>query len=66
MRSDPTTGADLIARARAKNRILALAVAGVVFLMFGLSIVAGVLYHLNAETPGGLFAHAATVGQVVR
>ena len=66
MPSDPTTAADLIARTRAKNRILAFGVAGVVILMFGLSIFAGVLYHLNAETPGGLFARAATGGQVVR
>jgi len=64
MRNDPTTGADLIARARTKNRILASAVAGVVILMFGLSILAGVLYHLDARTPGGLFARAGS--QVVR
>jgi hypothetical protein len=66
MRSDPTTGADLIARTRAKNRILAFGVAGVVILMFGLSILAGVLYHLNASTPGGLFARTAGVDRVVR
>jgi hypothetical protein len=61
MRNEPKTGADLIARARVKNRILAFGVAGVVILMFVLSIGAGVLYHLNAETRGGLFARAASV-----
>jgi hypothetical protein len=66
MRNEPTTAADLIARARAKNRILALGVAGVVILMFFLSIGAGVLYHLNAETRGGLLARAASVDSAVR
>jgi len=62
----PTTGADLVAQARAKNRTLAIGVAGLVVLMFGMAMFAGVLDHLNAETPGGLFAGMATVGRVVR
>ncbi|HWE78115.1 MAG TPA: hypothetical protein VG270_06260 [Pseudolabrys sp.] len=66
MRNDPSTGADLIARTRAKNRILALGVAGVVILMFVLSIFAGVLDQLDMKTPGGVFARAASVDRVVR
>ena len=62
----PTTGADLVAQARAKNRTLAVGVAGLVVLMFGMAIFAGVLDHLNAKTPGGLFARTAAVGRVVR
>ena len=52
----PTTGADLVAQARAKNRTLAISVAGLVVLMFGMTIFAGVLDRLNAKAPGGLFA----------
>jgi hypothetical protein len=66
MRSDPTTGVDLIARTRVKNRILALGVAGVVILMFVLAILAGVLDQMDAKTPGGLFARTTTVGGVIR
>ena len=67
MRNHPTPGADLIARGRTKNhRIMAAGVAGVFVLMFGLSILAGVLYHLDAKSPGGLFARAASTGPVVR
>lgn len=66
MRSDPTTGADLIARTRTKNRILALSVAGVVILMFVLAILAGVLDQMDTKTPGGLFARTATANRVVR
>ena len=57
----PTTGADLVAQARAKNRTLAISVAGLVVLMFGMTIFAGVLDHLNAKAPGGLFARSAAV-----
>lgn len=66
MRSEPMTGADLIARTRAKNRILAFSVAGVVILMFVLAILAGVLDQMDLKTPGGLFARTATVDRVVR
>ena len=62
----PTTGAGLVAQARPKNRMLAVGVAGLVVLMFGMAIFAGVLDHLNARTPGGLFARTATVYRVVR
>lgn len=62
----PTTGADLVAQARAKNRTLAIGVAGLVVLMFGMAIFAGVLDHLNAKAPGGLFARSAAVERAVR
>jgi len=62
----PTTGAGLVAQAQSKNRTLAVGVAGLVALMFAMAIFAGVLDHLNAETPGGLFARTATVGRVLR
>lgn len=58
----PKTGADLVARAQPKNRMLATGVAGFVVLMFALAILVGVLDHLNAATPGGLFARSATPG----
>jgi putative membrane protein len=62
----PTTGAELVAQARSKNRMLAVGAAGFVALMFGMAIFAGMLDHLNAKTPGGLFAHSGTVDRVVR
>ena len=62
----PTTGAGLVAQAQPKNRMLAVGVAGLVALMFGMAIFAGVLDHLNAETPGGLFARTAAAGAAVR
>lgn len=62
----PTTGADLIARAQPKNRMLAAGVAGFVILMFAMAIFVGVLDHLNAKTPGGLFARSAAVARMLR
>ncbi len=62
----PTTGAALVAQAQPKNRVMAVGVAGFVVLMFGMAIFAGVLDHLNAKTPGGLFAGAVAAGRVVR
>lgn len=56
----PVTGADLIAQAQPKNRMLALGVTGFVVLMFGMAIFAGVLDHLNARTRGGLFANSTS------
>jgi putative membrane protein len=53
----PTTGAELVAQARPKNRILAIGVIGFAISMFGLAIFIGVLNHLNGETRGGLLAH---------
>jgi hypothetical protein len=62
----PTTGAELVARAQGNNRALALGVAGFVIFMFGMAIFVGVLDHLNARVPGGLFVRSAAVGGVVR
>jgi putative membrane protein len=62
----PVTGADLIAKAQPKNRMLAIGVAGFVVLMFGVAIFAGVLDHLNARTPGGLFARSVPAINVAR
>ncbi|HXD44332.1 MAG TPA: cytochrome c oxidase assembly protein [Pseudolabrys sp.] len=62
----PVTGADLIAQAQPKNRMLAIGVAGFVVLMFGMAIFAGVLDHLNARTPGGLFARSVPAINVAR
>ena len=45
----PTTAAELIARARPKNRSLAVAVAAFAVAVFGLTIFSGVLNHLNAS-----------------
>lgn len=64
--SRPITGADLVARAQPKNRMLAVGVGGFVVLMFGMAIFLGVLDHLNARTPGGLFARSVSAGNVVR
>jgi putative membrane protein len=55
----PTTGAELMAQARPKNRMLAVGVAAFAISVFGLAIFVGVLNHLNGETRGGLLAHAA-------
>lgn len=54
----PTTGAELLARARPKNRMLAIGVAAFAISIFGLAIFVGVLNHLNGETRNGLLAHA--------
>jgi putative membrane protein len=62
----PTTGAELVAQAQRSNRTLALGVVSLVIFMFGMAIFAGVLDHLNARIPGGLFARSAAVGEVVR
>ena len=64
--SRPVTGAELIARAQPKNRMLAIGVAGFVVMMFGIAIFAGVLDHMNANTPGGLFARSGPVIKIVR
>lgn len=45
----PTTAAELIARARPKNRSLAVAVVAFALAVFGLTIFSGVLNHLNAS-----------------
>ncbi len=55
----PTTGAELVAQARPKNRMLAIGVVAFAVSMFGLAIFIGVLNHLNGETRNGLLAHAA-------
>ncbi len=55
----PTTGAELVAQARPKNRMLAIGVLAFAVSMFGLAIFIGVLNHLNGETRNGLLAHAA-------
>ena len=62
----PVTGADLIAQAQPKNRMLAIGVAGFVVFMFGLAIFVGVLDHMNARTPGGLFAHSVSAVNMIR
>jgi putative membrane protein len=54
----PTTGAELVAHARPKNRMLAIGVVAFAVSMFGLAIFIGVLNHLNGETRNGLLAHA--------
>jgi putative membrane protein len=64
--SRPVTGAELIARAQPKNRMLAIGVAGFVVMMFGIAIFVGVLDHMNANTPGGLFARSGPVIKIVR
>jgi putative membrane protein len=55
----PTTGAELVAQARPKNRMLAIGVVAFAISIFGLAIFVGVLNHLNSETRNGLLAHAA-------
>jgi putative membrane protein len=60
----PATGAELVARARSKNVMVAVGVTALVVLLFGGAILVGVLDHLNNETPHGLFAHAAAVGKI--
>lgn len=62
----PTTGADLVAQARPKNRMLAVGVTAFAVAVFGLAIFIGVLDHINGETRGGLFVHAAAPGPPVR
>jgi putative membrane protein len=62
----PTTGAELVARARPRNRMLAVGVAAFAISVFGLATFVGVLNHLNGETRGGLFVHAAAVSHTVR
>lgn len=62
----PTTGAELVAQARPKNRMLAVGVIAFAVSMFGLAIFIGVLAHINGETRGGLFAHAAAPHAAVR
>lgn len=57
----PTTGAELVAQARSKNRVLAIGVATFAMSVFGMAIIVGVLNHLNGKTPHGLFVHAATM-----
>lgn len=57
----PTTGAELVAQARPKNRMLAIGVLAFAVSMFGLAIFIGVLNQLNSETRNGLLAHAALV-----
>jgi putative membrane protein len=57
----PTTGAELVAQARPKNRMLAIGVLAFAVSMFGLAIFIGVLNQLNSETRNGLLAHAAPV-----
>jgi putative membrane protein len=57
----PTTGAELVAQARPKNRMLAIGVLAFAVSMFGLTIFIGVLNQLNSETRNGLLAHAALV-----
>jgi len=54
----PTTGAELVAQARPKNRMLAIGVVAFAVSMFGMAIFIGVLNHLNGETRNGLLAHA--------
>jgi uncharacterized membrane protein YhhN len=53
----PTTGEALIELARPKNRKLAVGVIGFVFAIYAMTILAGVLNHLNDHV--GLVAHAA-------
>lgn len=60
----PTTGAELLAQARPKNRILAVGVAAFAISVFGMVIFVGVLNHLNGETRNGLLAHAVAVSPV--
>jgi putative membrane protein len=55
----PTTGAELVAQARPKNRMLAIGVVAFAISIFGVAIFVGVLSHLNSETRNGLLAHAA-------
>lgn len=62
----PTTGAELVAQARSKNRILALGVAAFAISVFGMAIFVGVLNHLNGEGPNGLLAHAAPATRIMR
>lgn len=62
----PTTGADLVAQARPKNRMLAVGVTAFAVAVFGLAIFIGVLDHINGETRGGLFVHAAAPRPTVR
>jgi putative membrane protein len=62
----PTTGAELLAQARPKNRMLAVGVAAFAISVFGLAIFVGVLNHINGETRGGLLAHAAAAPRAVR
>jgi len=55
----PTTGAALIEMARPKNRKLAISVVGVVFAVFAMTMVTGVLYHLNSiehDAAGSIYA----------
>jgi len=56
----PTSGAELIAQARPKNRMLAVGAAAFAIGVFGSAILVGVLAHLNGATPGGLFAHVTS------
>jgi hypothetical protein len=56
----PTTGAALIAQARGKNRLLALAVAAFMMAVFGLSIAVTLASHDNATARHrAALAHAA-------
>ncbi len=48
----PTTGAELVARARPKNRSLAMVVVAFSVAVFGLTIFSGVLNHLNTSRGG--------------
>jgi putative membrane protein len=54
----PTTGEALVDSARPKNRALAIAIVAFVIAVFGMSIFAGVLNHINART---LHAHGPAV-----
>ncbi len=64
MRLIPTTGAALAARARPKNRGLAIGLCAFIVSVFAAAFVVGVLNHLNAHS--GLLAHAVSTPNLVR
>ncbi len=64
----PTTGAQLVAGARLRNRTLALGFGAFAFAVFAAAILTAVLYHLDGvQTGSGVLAHLpAAIGSAVR
>jgi hypothetical protein len=64
----PTTGEQLIALARPKNRALAISLTSFVIAAFGFTIFGGILSHINNErgdTPAPLVAQHLPVHSIV-